>query len=127
MATMLCDEMSFFDRSPQLLPIYEILKARIRDMHPESGIKVAKTQISFSNRYIFALVSIPRRRIQGGPKEYLMISFGLSYRKESPRIIQAVEAYPNRWTHHLIATKSADVDDELLSWIEEAYQFAAVK
>ena len=46
-------------------------------------------------------------------------------RKSLPGL--AVEAYPNRWTHHLLLTEPEQVDRELMDWIGEAYRFAMVK
>ena len=51
----------------------------------------------------------------------------MSCKKESPRIVQAVEAYPGRWTHHLLALSPADIDEELLDWIDEAFRFSITK
>ena len=39
----------------------------------------------------------------------------------------AVEPYPNRWTHHVLIGTVEEIDDELLSWIEEAAAFAQSK
>ena len=41
-------------------------------------------------------------------------------RRVSDRIDAAVEAYPNRWTHHVMIGTVEEVDEELLSWIVEA-------
>ena len=60
-------------------------------------------------------------------KEYLLVSFGLPYQEKSQRIVQAVEACPNRWTHHVAVQGMQEVDGELLGWIDEAYRFSAVK
>ena len=73
------------------------------------------------------MASLPWRKVKGWPEEYLLVSFGLAYKKKSPRIVQAVEAYPNRWTHHVLLTRPEQVDDELMDWIGEAYRFAMVK
>ena len=84
-----------------------------------------KTQISFFDRRMFAAVSFaPVRKAKDRPKPFLTITFGLSYRKESDRIDVAVEAYPNRWTHHVMIGSVEEVDEELLSWIVEAAEFA---
>ena len=92
---------------------------------PDSRIEVKKTQISFFDRRMFAAVSFtPVRKAKDRPKPFLTITFGLAYRKESERIDVAVEAYPNRWTHHVMIGSVEEVDDELLSWIEEAAEFA---
>lgn len=89
-------------------------------------IKITKTQISFRNRYVFAMASLPWRRVKGWPEKYLLVSFGLAYKK-SPRIVQAVEAYPNRWTHHVIIQRRVEIDDELMDWLQEAYPFSMTK
>ena len=55
------------------------------------------------------------------------MSFGLNYRKESPRIDAAVEPYPNRWTHHVMIGSEEEIDAELLDWIAEAAAFSRAK
>ncbi|MCR5812852.1 MAG: DUF5655 domain-containing protein [Lachnospiraceae bacterium] len=35
-----------------------------------------------------------------------------------------MEAYPNWWTHHVMIGTVEEVDEELLSWIVEAAEFA---
>ena len=124
---MSADEDLFFNRLPRFLPVYEALKERLEARHPDMAAKVTKTQISFRSRYVFAMVSLPYRRKKDWPKEYLMVSFGLDQQKKSPRIVQSVEAYPNRWTHHVIVERAEDLNEELLCWLEEAYQFSMIK
>lgn len=124
---MTTDETMFFNAMPQMLPLYEALLQKLQAAHPNMERKVGKTQISLRNRHVFAMASLPWRRVKGWPKEYLLVSFGLSYRKESPRIAAATEPYPNRWTHHVLLQHAHEVDAELLAWLEEAYQFSLVK
>ena len=121
------DELLFFTSMPQMLPLYTALRDQLDQLHPDVTAKVGKTQISLRNRYVFATVSLPWRKVKGWPEEYLLLSFGLSYHKEHPRIALAVEPYPNRWTHHVMISKPEDVDEELLSWIAEAAAFSAAK
>lgn len=73
------------------------------------------------------MASLPFRRAKGWPECCLIVSFGLCCRLDSPRIVQAVEPYPNRWTHHVLVTQCAEVDAELLAWLDEAYRFAMAK
>jgi len=119
------DELMFFNEKMNMLPVYEKLKNELVRAHPEIRIKVSKTQISFRNRYIFALVSF--QRIPHAPKEYCLVSFGLDYEKQSPRIAIATEAAHDRWTHHVIVQNENEIDDELLKWLEEAYMFSCRK
>lgn len=121
------DELLYFDKMPRMLPLYQTLRQRLDSAYPEMTVKITKTQISFRSRYVFAMASLPWRRVKGWPAEYLLVSFGLPYQKVSPRIAQSVEAYPNRWTHHVIVERAEEIDAELLGWIGEAYQFSIVK
>jgi hypothetical protein len=125
---MTAEEILFFDRKPQVAAIYSALKSRLESKYPGMEVKVSRTQISFRNRHIFALASLPDRRGKVWPHHaFLLVSFGLSERKHSPRIIQAVEAYPQRWTHHVAVAEEHEIDEELLGWIDEAYHFAMIK
>ena len=90
-------------------------------------MKVAKTQISLRNRYVFAVVSLPRRKLKGWPEKYVLVSFGLGWKMENNRIVQTVEPYPGRWTHHVILERPEDVDGELMDWLDLAYGFAMTK
>ena len=91
-------------------------------------IKVQKTQISFSNRRNFAFVSfLPIRKAKERPETYITVTFGLRYKKESPRIDMSSEPYPNRWTHHMLISSVDEIDDELMGWIKEAAAFSAGK
>ena len=121
------DELLFFDKMPAMLPVYARLREQLEAAYPDLGIRVGKSQISFCNRYGFAAASLPWRRVKGWPAEYLLVSFGLARRLDDPRIAQAVEPYPNRWTHHVLVQTPEEVDETLLRWIDEAYWFAQSK
>ena len=121
------DEIMFWDQWPRLLPLYETFKNHLVEAYPYIKIKVSKSQISFYNRHMFAMVSPPVRRRKDWPKEFMMVSFGLPYQIISPRIAMRAEAYPNRWTHHVIAENAEAIDETLLAWIDEAYSFSESK
>ena len=122
------DILLFFDKHPEALPLYEALEERILAEIRDVKIKVQKTQITFSNKRNFAFVSfLPVRKAGERPDIYIAVTFGLSYRKESPRIDAATEPYPNRWTHNMLISRTEEIDDELMGWIEEAAVFSAGK
>ena len=121
------DELLFFNQYPQLQPLYKALREELLCRHPDVKVRVSKTQLSFYNRHLFAMVALPLRRKKDWPKVFLQLSFGLEYRLESPRIAVAVEPYPNRWTHHVLLTSPEQLDEELFGWLEEAYDFAQRK
>ena len=87
-----------------------------------------KTQITYTNRHVFACVSFAKvRKAKERPPVYIVITFGLACKKESPRIDIATEPYPNRWTHHVLVSREEEIDEELLGWVEEAAAFSAAK
>lgn len=112
---------------PEMLPVYEALRNRIVERYGNVQVKVSKTQISFRNRHLFAMVSLPLRRAKNAPALYMLVSFGLSYRLDSPRIFQAVEPYPNRWTHHVLIERRDEVDAQLMEWLDAAFHFSMAK
>lgn len=115
----------FFDRHPDALPLYEKFEKCVEDFVPEVRIKVQKTQISFYNRHMFACVSFARVRKKRDCSDcYIVVTFGLKHRAESPRIDIATEPYPNRWTHHVLISEPDEIDDELMGWIREAADFS---
>ena len=122
------DILFFFGERMEALPIYERLENAILTRIPDVKIKVAKTQITFANKRGFAFVSFnPCRRAKDRPAVWMTVTFGLGCRKESPRIDVATEPYPGRWTHHVMVGSAEEIDEELLSWIQEAAEFANVK
>ena len=118
----------FFENNMDALPLYECFEARVLSEIEDVNIKVQKTQISFSNKHMFACVSFARvRRKKDCPDSYLVITFGLSHPAESPRIDVKTEPYPNRWTHHVLVSEPEEIDDELMAWVKEASVFSAGK
>ncbi len=121
---MTADELLFFDPMPGALGLYDALRAHLLAL-PGVEVKVAKTQITFKARYGFAFVSL--RRMRGCPEVFLILTLGLGRRLSSPRVAVSVEPYPGRWTHHFILSDPGQLDDELLGWVREAYDFALAK
>lgn len=107
--------------------MYQTLELKLMAQFPDIQIKVQKTQITFSNKHPFAFVWLPIRKVKNRPEVYFVVSFVLSHPIESPRIVESVEPHPDRWTHHLIFQKAEDLDEQLLGWIQEAYNFAERK
>lgn len=120
-------ETLFFQPMPQVLPLYVALAEKMAAEFPNAAVKVAKTQITWKDRYGFAFASLPMGRRRGWPAVCLVVSFGTGERVESPRILAASEPYPGRWTHHVAVEAPEDIDGELMSWLREAHAFALVK
>ncbi len=118
----------FFHEKPQALPLYEAFERRLLSELGEVNIRVQKTQITLANRRVFGAVSfLPARRAKDRPNPYITVTLGLNRREGSPRVDQVSEPYPGRWTHHLVIGSPEEIDDELMAWTREAYDFAAGK
>ena len=89
-------------------------------------MKVSKTQISWGNPLQFAVLSQPRRAAQRRTGA-LLATLGLGRRVEHPRILQAVEPYPGRFTHHVLVEREEELDEELFSFLAMAWEFGENK
>jgi len=117
------EALMFFNDRPELVPLYaafdEALEARFGPQEP----RVQKTQITYVNPRVYACVSLPRRKGDGG----ILVTLGLGRRLSSPRVAIAAEPYPGRWTHHIPIAAPEEIDGELMEWVREAYGFARAK
>ncbi|HHU07853.1 MAG TPA: hypothetical protein GXZ59_05860 [Clostridiaceae bacterium] len=117
----------FFERMPQSLPLYQLFAEKVLAEYPDAQIIIQKSQIAFYDKHNFAFVWLPIRRMKNRPEIYIIVSFVLAYRLDSPRIIESTEPYPNRWTHHVIVQDQNEIDTELMDWMKEAHDFAVKK
>lgn len=118
----------FFEKDPAALLLYEAFERAVRELVPDVGIKVQKTQITYTNPKVFAAVSLrPARRKAERPEHFITVTLGLNRRLDSPRVDAASEPYPARWTHHLMISSAGEIDGELLGWVAEAAAFSASK
>ncbi len=122
------DTLMFFDRHMDVLPLYQAFEEILFDSFPAVNKRVQKTQITFSNRHVFACVSFARvKRKAELPMRYMVITLGLPAPLDSERIAVKTEPYPGRWTHHIVVSTPEELDEELLSWMKTAYTFADAK
>ena len=122
------DVLFFFEKDPAALPLYEAFERSVQSLVPNAGIRVQKTQITFTNPRVFAAVSfLPVRKKAQRPDHYITVTLGLPARLESPRADVACEPYPNRWTHHFLIASPEEIDEEFAGWIREAAAFSAAK
>ena len=118
----------FFDRHMEAFELYRAFEERLYSTFPEVNRRVQKTQITFTNRHVFACVSFARvKRKAELPEGWMVITLGLPAPLESDRVAVRTEAYPGRWTHHIVVSRPGELDEELFSWIRSAYAFAEAK
>ncbi|MCI7792612.1 DUF5655 domain-containing protein [bacterium] len=122
------DTLLFFKEHPAALPVYEAFARKLAGALPNSNVRVQKTQITFSNRHVYACVSFLRVKKKAElPDSFFVLTFGLPYALESERVAVKIEPYPGRWTTHFVISRLSDLDEELFAWVRQAYAFAAQK
>ncbi len=122
------DTLMFFNERPDALEVYLALEEMLYTSFPAVRKRVQKTQITFTNRHVFACVSFAGVvRKAERPKGWMVLTLGLPAPLSSRRVAVRSEPYPGRWTHHFVLSRTDELDEELLSWIREAYEFAETK
>ncbi len=122
------DELLFLGSQPGSIPVYEALAGMLFARYPDTRIKVSKSQISFNNRHLYACVSFARvKKKKELPESWFLLTLGLNYPLESDRVAAKTQPYPGRWTTHIVISGEEELDEELLGWIGQAWQFAQNK
>ena len=122
------DTQMFFWEHQDAVELYRYLEELLYEIFPAVNKRVQKTQITFFNKHVFACVSFARvKRKAELPEGYLVLTLGLPYPLDSERLAVKTEPYPGRWTHHFVISEKEELDDEMITWIREAYAFAELK
>ena len=122
------DTLLFFKEHPAALPVYEAFARKLAGALPDSNVRVQKTQITFSNRHVYACVSFLRVKKKAElPDSFFVLTLGLPYALESERVAVKTQPEPGRWTTHFVISRLSDLDEELFAWVRQAYAFAAQK
>jgi hypothetical protein len=109
----------FFAGKEDSCQIYDALHRMIDSLGPVE-VRVTKSQVAFCRQRAFAWAWMPGRYLRGQHAP-LVLTMSLQRRDSSPRWKEIVEPKPGRFTHHLELYSSADLDDEVLAWLQEAW------
>ena len=122
------DTLLFFNEHPDALDLYQHFEDLLYSTFPFVNKRVQKTQITFSDQYVFACISFTRvKRKAELPEGYITLTLGLPAPLESDRVAVKTEPYPGRWTHHFVVSKIEELDEEMVEWVREAYRWAERK
>ena len=101
------------DKVKIVTDIYEKLIAELQTFG-QIKIEPKKTSIHLGNRFGFAGVYTR--------KECLNLEVHLNYKLTSDRVSKIEQGSKNRFHHTIKLSKLKDIDEELLSWLKEAYE-----
>lgn len=122
------DELLFFHEHTAAIPLYEAFAGELFRRFPNTSVRVQKSQITFSNRHVYACVSFARVKKKAElPEAYIVITLGLPGPLDSDRVAVKTEPYPGRWTTHIVVSGPGELDDEFWTWVAQAYDFAQNK
>jgi hypothetical protein len=122
------DTLLFFSGHLDALDLFLRLEELLYASFPDMEKRVQKTQISCYAGHMFACVSFTRVRKKAElPRGFLTLTLGLPAPLDSPRVAIKTEPYPGRWTQHIVLSAPEELDEELLSWLRDAYDFAKRK
>ncbi len=108
------------DRSRQ---IFEAVRGAIEAIGP-AELRISKSQVSFRRRRAFAWLWIPGQYLSGTVAP-VVLTLSFHSRDDSPRWKEIVEPAPGRFTHHLELYSTADVDDQVRGWLQDAWTAAS--
>jgi Domain of unknown function (DUF5655) len=103
----------FGDRSEQR-QLYEALLGVVSRFGPLT-VNVNKSRISFQGRVRFATVA-------GVTRSGLVCTFWLKHEVASPRITRVDLYPPSNYVHQFRLTDVSELDEEVTSWLRDAYQ-----
>ena len=113
----------FFAGQEQSQQLFEAVRQEIESLG-ENSLRVTKSQIAFRRRRGFAWVWMPGMYLKRETPP-LVLTLSLPRRDGSPRWKEIVEPYPGRFTHHLELYDPADIDEDVRSWLREAWEAGA--
>lgn len=93
--------------------LYEKFKRVVRSQLGSFKIESLECCIHFVSTFTFAAVKIFKDKIN--------VDFSLSRKIKSKRIAQYLQISANRYLHYIDIHTEDEIDEELIEWIEEAY------
>jgi hypothetical protein len=113
--------LDFLEDNPGSLKLLEHLRDAVKTLGPTQEL-VTKSQVAFKAKKTFAWAWAPGQYLgRGAP---LVLTVSLPFRDGSSRWKEIVEPSPGRFTHHLELNSQADIDDQVLRWLQTARQHA---
>jgi hypothetical protein len=100
--------------------------ARVGALVNETGgaqLRVHRTQTGWARRRYFAVLWSPQRWL-GERAALVVLTVYLPQRLDSARFKEVVQVRPGLWAHHLEIQAVTDIDDEVASWLAQAWDAA---
>ena len=99
---------------PGALPLYDAFTGSPAAMPDNVSASIRRTQVSFSCKNNFALVSNPAHWLKGRPRAYIIVSFGPGRPPGDLGIAARGETYPDHRIYHVIVQSMGGIDGQLM-------------
>jgi hypothetical protein len=113
----------YFDGHDESRQLFDALRG-IMESIGTTEIRVTKSQVAFRRRKAFAWAWMPGNYLRGRVAP-LVLTLAFRNRDTSPRWKEIVEPSPGRFMHHLELYSTGDLDDEVITWLRNAWTQAA--
>lgn len=105
----------YFDTGPAFeRPIFEAVRAHLRTLDPDVWFEPVSVGIFFKRRSVFLSLRTMTR--------WVAVGFQLDRKLEHDRLSRKVVANGSRFHHVVNVVDVAEIDDQLLEWLTEAWQ-----
>ena len=113
----------YFNGKDESRKLFEAVRGSI-DSIGTAEIRVTKSQVAFRRRKAFAWAWRPDKYLRGNTAP-LVLTIALHHKDPSPRWKEVVQPYAGRYIHHLELYSAKDIDEEVGSWLLEAWTTGA--
>ncbi len=113
---------AFFAGRPTGLAAYHRVRAVLEELGPVE-VRVSRSQVAFRRRRGVAYLWLPGRYVRA-PASEVVLSIVLGRAERSARFKEIVQPSRRHWMHHLVFRDVAELDDEVVGWLREAYDRA---
>ena len=112
----------FFAGYDEARRIFDCLHDMIDTIGP-AQLRVSKSQVAFVRHTVFARAWMPDIYLGRGHAP-LVLTLGFREKDPAVRWKQVVEPAPGRFTHHLELYAVEEIDDQVRSWLQKAWDVA---
>lgn len=112
----------FFSGREESRRIFNALRDTIDAIGPNET-RVTKSQVAFRRHKAFAWSWVPGFYLRGNHAP-LVLTLSFRRRMDSPRWKEIVEPAAGRFTHYLELWSESEIDEEVRSWLREAWEAA---
>jgi len=113
---------AFFAADPKVLSLVQCLLFEAIKRWPSLKIVTQKRQVGLSDPHPFCAL-YPPRKAADRKAHALGVSLFLGRPLDAPQFTMSVEAYPGRFTNHMVLRNAEELTEEFWLWLEEARQF----